>query len=221
VSRPARRSALIRGSALLLVLGAAVGSYVAFHGDPSGVGTGPVPLTRPSAPPPPKFDFRIASVKPLPTGKTKNIWTTAGAAAQNIRTTLNRLYITGFLDRAAWASGHYGGAWGLFTSEALPTARRDEGTLTLGAAAGRTYQAVTPNAGRLAVRVLMDRYGHPSTAVALVTFSARATQQNGRAMAVRSSGQFFLRPGARGWAIYGYQIRRDDAGLSAGAGATP
>jgi hypothetical protein len=213
VSRPARRT-LIRGSALVIGLGLAGGVFLAVHGDRAGS----PPATSPVAPKPqpspvPKFAFSLDAVKPIATGKKKDAGAIAHSAAQHIQQTLTRLYVTGFLDPNDWRSGRYTDAWRLFTSDAIAIARRDESTLTLGAQAGRTYDIVMPHAGQLAVRVLMDKYGHPSTAVAIVSFAARAEELNGDKAVIRSGGQYFLRPGPRGWSIYGYQVKRDDAGL--------
>jgi hypothetical protein len=60
------------------------------------------------------------------------------------------------------------------------------------------------------VRILIDPSGHPSTAVADVTFAARGTKTNGALAVIRSVGQYFLRPSPRGWSIYAYEVTRDD-----------
>jgi hypothetical protein len=221
MSRSARRTTLIRGSALLLVVGLAGGLYIGLRGDRTPTSVEVAPGSIPSAVTRTQFSFHLGAIRPIPTGRKKNAEPAARGAAQLVSATLDRLYDTGFLDPASWQHGTYGDAWRLFTSDALPTARADESTLTLGAHAGGRYQVVYPHAGHLAVRVLMDRYGHPSTAVAIVSFAARAMELNGQKAVIRSGGQYFLRPGPRGWAIYGYQVKRDDAGLSRMAAIQP
>ena len=203
----------------MIALGVLAGLYVAFHGNESRGGSAVSPAHA-SESPVPAFSFNLAKVQSIATGKKKHAMATAKAAAQHIEQTLDHLYVAAFIDPNAWRSGHYGEAWRLFTSDALPTARSDETALTLGPGAGRTFQSVAPHRGKLVVRVLMDRMGHPSTAVALVHFAARGLREGGPPAAIRSSGQYFLRPSPKGWSIYGYQVKRDD-GTVAVAGASP
>src|SRR5205085_10395880 len=129
-----------------------------------------------------------------------------------------------------WRTAHYGDAWRLFSGSVAGTVRKEEATLTLGARAGSRFDSVIPRTGRAAVRVLMDRLGHPLTAVAAVTFAARGMQTNGGRRLIRSAGHYFLRPARHGWAIYAFDVTRSDqpilpAGgsptLSPTAGASP
>jgi hypothetical protein len=205
-----RRLALI-GAALALI-GGGLGAFLALSGGSGeSSGGGSSPSASPSAEPVPHFSFALASVRALPTGSKQGVLKAAHAAAQRIHLTLDQLYVTGFIDPGAWRTGHYFRAWQTFTSDAVGTARRDESTLTLGTGAGRMFRAVRPHAGAMKVRILMDPSGHPSTAVADISFSAQGTMPNGRTDVIRSDGHYFLRPSPRGWSIYAYEVRRNDS----------
>jgi hypothetical protein len=171
----------------------------------------------------PRFDFHMRDVRPIPTGKTGEnggVYVAKKAAA-NIRSTLNRLYRTAYVDPNAWKTGRYGDIWSLFDHATLPKARSDLGTLTLGENAGSTYESVTPTLGKLSVRVLLDHAGNPSTAVAIVSFRATGDQMHGGIAAIHSKGQYFLRPAENAWSIYGYDLMRQDEPVAATAAGTP
>jgi hypothetical protein len=156
------------------------------------------------------FAFDIHSVRALEVVPKKGAARAAHAAASHIGTALDRLYGAAFLEPSAWRTGHYAAAWDVFTHQVIGQARRSEGTLTLGAHAGSTFASVEPGSGRLDLRVLTDRLGHPSTAVAAVSFAARGTEKSGRRDVIQSTGHYFLRPTPRGWAIYAFDVKRND-----------
>jgi hypothetical protein len=224
---------VLTGVGVIVVVGAALGVFFAVRGGGSGGTSAASGSPSPSATtaPVPSFSFNLASVHVLPTGTKKGVLRAAHAAATHIRTALDTVYATGFVDPRTWSTGHYGKAWGEFTKEAIGRARSDENTLTLGARADRVFTSVMPHTGRLDVRILIDPRGHPSTAVANVTFAARGTMRSGQHDVIRSNGHYFLRPRAHGWAIYAYEVTRDDAAepaptpsssaSSPSAGATP
>lgn len=204
-----RRTAVPSAIALFVALSAVATLTVVFLG--SGRGQGPPPAPTPSASPVPHFAFRVARVQPIPTGSKKTAGPAARAAAARIGHTLDSLYLAGFLDPNAWRRGSYGGAWRAFASEAVTQAQVDEPTLTLGPRAGAVFRSVRAHTAIARVRVLVDRLGHPSTAEAAVRFAARGVRADGVTQAIRSTGHYFLRPSARGWVIYAYDVKRDDA----------
>jgi hypothetical protein len=202
---------LFHAITVIVILCAAGGAFLAFeHREDASDRGSPSPGPSESGAPVPAFSFEVASVQPLPTGVKKGVAQATHAAATDIHETLDQLYVAGFIDPATWGTGHYHEAWQAFTSDAITTARNDEETLTLGARAGRMFSTVLPHAGSLRLRILIDPSGHPSTAVADVTFAARGTQTNGALAVIRSEGQYFLRPSPRGWSIYAYEVTRDD-----------
>jgi hypothetical protein len=189
--------------------GVAIGVFFAVHGGGTGRSAAAPNSHSPSAPAP-HFSFNLAKVRVMPTGKKKGAKQAAHAAAMDIRSTLDTVYATGFIDPRTWRSGHYGEAWRAFTKDAISRARSDAATLTLGTRAGSVFNSVEPHAGMLVVRILLNPKGRPKTAVANVGFAARASERSGHVIVIRSTGHYFLRPRAHGWVIYGYEVNRDD-----------
>ena len=195
---------------VVVVVGAALGLYFGLSGGGSAPPGTASPTSSPSASPVAGFAFDIASVRTLPVVPRKGVARAAHDAAPHIGTTLDRLYGAAFLEPSAWRTGHYADAWDVFTNQVIGEARRSEGTLTLGAHAGSTFASVLHGSGRLDLRVLTDRLGHPSTAVATVSFAARGNEKSGRSDVIQSTGHYFLRPTPHGWAIYAFDVRRGD-----------
>ena len=161
------RTTLFGGLSLFVAVAVGVAVFAVLSGG-SGSGRSAAGGGSPSASPTPapRFAFHIASVRVMPTGRKKGVKKAAHAAALDIENTLDTVYTTGFLDPRTWESGSYGGAWRAFTKEAIARARTDEPTLTLGARAGDVFTSITPHNGRLVLQILLDRKGHPSTAIA-------------------------------------------------------
>jgi hypothetical protein len=197
---------LVSGAVVLLLAFAAAGFFYLKDSDRTGT-PWRNPTERHAAVP--RFEFHVGSVRAIPTGEKGGIYIAKKAVA-NIRSTLNRLYRTAFLDPDAWETGQYGDIWTLFDHSTLPEARSDLATLTLGENAGSVYETVLPSRGRMRVRVLLDHAGNPSTAVAIVSFKASGDQTRGRLAAIHSKGQYFLRPAENSWSIYGYDLERQD-----------
>jgi hypothetical protein len=126
-------------------------------------------------------------------------------AGTKVRRTIERVFTAAFLDPGRPAS-----RWlGAFTGEArkLAWARRD--VLTIGPLRPAA-RSLRQTHGRLRVRVLLNRRGHPLTAYATVGFGAVGRVAAGRKLAVVSVGRFFLRPGSHGWVIYAFDVKRED-----------
>jgi hypothetical protein len=202
-----RRIAVIYGSVVTLVVVVVAAVLVLFHskGSPGPSATTPGPSSGPVVG---NFAFTVKRVRAVPTGATAGTTAAATAAAKRIERTMDSLYFTGYLDESAWRSGSYDAAWKLFSRDAQARARRDEGRLTLGSGAGSRYTSVTAGPNAAYVRVLMDRSGHPATAVVTVRFTAKAQGTGGTSSIIRSTGAYFLLPGHRGWSIAGYEVKR-------------
>jgi hypothetical protein len=210
---PQRKSSIVRisiiyGTILVVVLGVAAALLVLLHSnDSNGTPTPGGSSGASSAPPVGNFSFTIREVKVVPTGKTAGLKHQANAAAKSIERTMDALYFTGYLDPSAWQSGNYDDAWKLFAQQAQAQARKDEPTLTLGSDAGSKYSAVGEGPNTAFVKVLMDRAGHPATAVVKVKFTAKGTGKDGTSL-ITSSGDYFLVPGSGGWKITGYDVKQ-------------
>ncbi len=133
---------------------------------------------------------------------------------------LDDLYTNAFLDPTNWRDGDYEEIFALFSDEAAPAAREDVETLTLGAAAGDTYDTVTPTRGSLKFEVLFDQDGNPNTVDVVVTFTALGARTDGTYTAIRSTGHFFLTD-EDGWKITAFDVRRADRETQGPASPSP
>jgi len=195
--------------------------------------TGPV-VTPPSTVP--AFNFKVTKTEVFPTNATdpKKLQNQAGSVAKSVSGTLSDMYQWAFLDPSNRSDGSYDEVWNYFTDQMASKAEQDESTLTLGANAGDQFSDVQPGRGAMQVQVLTDKKNKPTTAVAIVKFTAHATGSDGSATTIVSDGQYFLAPASGGWRVTGYKVLRKDhqkaspnagaspsAGASASAGATP
>jgi hypothetical protein len=163
----------------------------------------------------PPFDFKLLAATAIPasaTVKASELKPVADRSAQEIATTLDRLYSLAFLDPSNWQKGDYQNVYGFFDlGKAQKIAQRDTTLLTLGSGAGTEFASVRPGAGTLKVRVLMDPSGNAFTAVAFAHFSARARDlKSGGDTLVVSSAQYFMHVQEGGWTIYAYRVERND-----------
>jgi hypothetical protein len=72
------------------------------------------------------------------------------------------------------------------------------------------------------VQVLTDNKNKPTTAVAIVKFTAHATGTDNTETTIVSDGEYFLAPASGGWRVTGYKVlRKDHAKTSPNASATP
>ena len=160
----------------------------------------------------PPFDFKVTKAIPfLVTDKDSTQF--AGRAqevANEVGKTMTALYTEAFLDPKNWRDGSYDDVWPAFDEGSRTSAEQDGETLTLGATAGDTYDKVTRPQGWVKVKVLLNKDDQPSTAVAIVKFTAYGTGKDGTFTQIVSNGQYFLRPNGDGWTVYAFQVRRGD-----------
>jgi hypothetical protein len=160
----------------------------------------------------PTFDFATGKVAAVTVAKDDGSGSQAAAdrTATAVTKTMTALYTEAFLDPANWRAGSYDNIWTLFDEGSRSTAQQDAETLTLGAAAGDTFDTVDQPRGRMTVRVLLDEKSQPVTAVAVVSFAAVGDRTDGKLTAIRSVGQFFLRPTSDGWRVSSFSVDRHD-----------
>ena len=168
--------------------------------------------------PVPEFDFLMR--KPEAFEVTPEHHRQLDGAAQDVAAAVNEqidlLYTAAFLDPNSWKEGDYQDAWVVFDEQAVSAAQEQAEVLTLGAAAGDTYQKVTPAKSKLTVNVLFDAEGEPNTAVAVVSFRAIATAKGGAsATEIVSEGQYFLQDLGDGWRVVSFDVDRADQEASA------
>ncbi len=163
--------------------------------------------------PVPEFDFVLG--KPSAFEVTQEHHTKLDHLAEDVAVDVNEqidlLYTAAFLDPNNWQDGAYDDVWDLFADQAAVSAQEQAEVLTLGTAAGKTFQKVEPDTGKLKVEVLFDAEGQPATAVASVRFRAIATAKGGAsATAIVSGGQYFLQDLGDGWQIISFDVDRAD-----------
>jgi hypothetical protein len=160
----------------------------------------------------PTLEFKIAKAAAVPTTQTaaKELSGAADQVATEVAQTMTDLYTAAFLDPGNWRENSYDDVWAMFEGGAQPTAEQSVATLTLGSTAGDVYEQMARPKGKVRVKVLTDADDRPTTAVAIVTFTAHATGKDGTLTLIVSKGQYFLQHGSDGWTIYSFSVGRDD-----------
>jgi hypothetical protein len=206
-----------RAAAFILLVLALVGGGVGFlllRGHGGEKPPGQVTDTGSPSAVTPDFDFKLLGSKPIPSSTStsaKDLKPVADESAQEIATTLTRMYSLAFLDPTNWQKGDYNNVFGFFDlGKAQKKAARDASLLTLGTDAGKLYETVLPTHGTLNIQVLMDPSGNAFTAVAIAKFAAAATLKSGGTSVVVSKAQYFMHIQEGGWTIYGYNVERND-----------
>jgi len=183
--------------------------------------SGPGPIETPGTNVP-AFNFKVTKTEVFPTNATdpKKLQSATASAAKSVSATLSDMYQWAFLDPGNRSDGSYDEVWNYFTEQMAPKAQQDEATLTLGPNAGDDFSDVQPGRGAMQVQVLTDKKNKPTTAVAIVKFTAHATGPDSSGTTIVSDGQYFLAPATGGWRVTGYKVLRKDHAKSS-SGATP
>jgi hypothetical protein len=172
----------------------------------------------------PAFNFKVTKTEVFPTNATspRKLQSAASSVAKTVSGTLSDMYQWAFLDPSNRSDGSYDEVWNYFAEQMAAKAKQDESTLTLGANAGDQFSDVQPGRGAMQVQVLTDKRNKPTTAVAIVKFTAHATGSDNSATTIVSDGEYFLAPANGGWRVTGYKVsRKDHAKTSPNAGTTP
>jgi len=161
----------------------------------------------------PELDFRVSpKTRVVATNDKADVdalQTLAEETGAEVTPILDDLYTAAFLDPGNWRDGDYEGVFGHFADGAVAAARESVETLTLGVGAGDVFEAVTPEKGSLAYRVLFDPDGKPDTIVVRVRFRALGERKDGTYVSIVSDGQFFLRD-VGGWKVTAFDVERSD-----------
>jgi len=189
-SRSGARRIVVVGSLLLLVAGGA-GLWWFLQGR--------------DAHPVPEFSFRIRRVTAASVGDTPSD-DTLQATAEEIRETLDALYVAGFIDPDEWEGGTFPAVIELFGPGTQERAEADLQALSLGDSFSE-IRSVEPALGTMSVRVLLDAEQRPVSAVAITRFVADGSDRSGQALLVRHRGSYYLAPDEDGrWVIVGYDV---------------
>lgn len=167
----------------------------------------------------PEFSFELGKVggAAATTGETAS-QEELDAAAQDVRETLDAMYVAGFIDPSKWENGRFPEVLEAFSQDAQRRAQRDLSNLTLGDDA-QQVASVAPDVGRLSIRFLVGEGGELDAAVAATSFAAGGELDDGRPLIVQHQGSYYLHPGDDGWEIVGYQVRGIVTSGSTGQGS--
>jgi hypothetical protein len=172
----------------------------------------------------PAFDFKAAKVTPIGTAEDADLSALqpkAEAAARATVPVLDDVFSGAFLDPNNWKDGSYDSAFEHF-SDAASASASGPGlpTITLGAAAGDTYDTVSPSKGSINFDVLFDRDGNAFSVAAHVKFYALAQRKDDTYVAIVSHGVMFLRNTGGSWQVVGFEMKRNDHETEAPAAST-
>jgi hypothetical protein len=153
----------------------------------------------------PEFSFELRQVKGAAVGGPPPE-ETLQEGGEAVRTTLDALYVAGFVDPGKWEDGTFPEALEQFDEVAAQQAEDDLQFLTLGDEATE-IRSIDPALGTLSIRFLVDAEENLTAAVATTKFVADGQYRDGEPLSVRHGGAFYLRPEEDGrWLIVGYDV---------------
>lgn len=141
-------------------------------------------------------------------------------AAEQIRETLDAMYVVGFVDYRKWQGGTFPELYDAFTDDIEARVRQDLANLTLGDDASQ-IDTVTPVSGRLSVRFLVDEESRPIAATAHAIFAADALAKDGGNVAIQHDGTYYMEPEGDSWLISAYDVEGIVARVAAPLQETP
>ena len=162
---------------------------------------GKTPLLRPETP---DFSFEFGKVGGSPIAdKASDL--ALKEAAEQVRETLDAMYVVGFVDKGKWEGGTFPALYEAFTEDLESRVRQDLANLSLGEDAAK-IDGVDPISGRLTIRFLVDAETELVAATARTIFSANATATDGGNVAIQHDGTYFMQPEDGRWLINGYDV---------------
>lgn len=193
---------------VVVLIAAAAAAYLLLTRDKdSGAGTntgpGDVEISRET----PEFDFEVRKVEAVVTeAGDKPNKSADQQVADSVAANLATFYQAAYLDPTNWSQGKYDSAFAFIDKEALPDAKKQADSLTLGD--GSSYKEVSPKPGTTSIKILLSPEGKPLTVNAQVTFGVLTTDDAGAQTTVASMGQYFLKPEGKNWKIYAWKIEQ-------------
>ena len=151
----------------------------------------------------PEFSFELERVKGRGTDGPGDPDALRGMA-EDIRSTLDAMYVAGFVDPGKWEGGRFPEVLEAFSGPAARQARRDLEDLTLGPTS-RRLELVQPKPGRLDVTFLLDGT-RPIAAVAFTTFRGVGEINSGGRLDIQHRGEYMMREVDGSWLIVGYDV---------------
>jgi hypothetical protein len=151
----------------------------------------------------PEFSFELERVKGQGTDGPGNP-DALRSTAEDVRSTLDAMYVAGFVDPGKWEDGRFPEVLEAFSGPAARQARRDLEDLTLGPTS-RRLELVRPEPGRLNVSFLLDGT-RPTAAVAFTTFRGVGELTGGGRLDIQHRGEYMMRVVDGSWLIVGYDV---------------
>jgi len=165
----------------------------------------------------PEFSFELERVKGVGPDGSGDAEVLQGPA-EDLRSTLDAMYVAGFVDPGKWEEGRFPEVLEAFSGDAARQARRDLEDLTLGPTS-RRLETVQPKPGRLKVSFLLDGT-RPIAAVAFTTFRGVGDLTSGGRLEIQHRGEYVMRVVDGSWLIVGYDVDGSLERTSTGGGGT-
>jgi hypothetical protein len=165
----------------------------------------------------PEFSFELERVKGQGPDGAGNAEALRGPA-EDLRSTLDAMYVAGFVDPGKWEDGRFPEVLEAFSGSAARQARRDLEDLTLGPTS-RRVETVQPKPGRLNISFLLDGT-RPIAAVAFTTFRGVGELTSGGRLDIQHRGEYVMRVVEGSWLIVGYDVDGSLERTSSGGGGT-
>jgi hypothetical protein len=128
-------------------------------------------------------------------------------AAEQIRETLDAMYVAGFVDDTKWRGGTFPEVYDAFVDDMEEKVRQDLPNLSVGEDATK-IGSVDPTSGRLSIRFLVDAEQELVAATARTTFAANAlANDDGGPVAIQHDGTYWMRPAGDTWLINAYDVK--------------
>ena len=194
----------------VVVVAAVVLGFVVFGGDAGGIIPG---LGGSPKPPTPEFAFDVTKVTPVATRnevKHSELQADAEAAADEVTTQMDALYLGAFLDPDNWLDGSYDSVWELFESSASTEAQAQVETMTAGTGAGDAFEQILPKKGTLKMKVLFDQKERAYSVVAITRFEAVGTGTDGDDVRMTSMGQYVFQKVDGAWRVVSFKVMRNN-----------
>jgi len=172
-------------------------------------------------PPPGKVDFQLKNSTFIATQLQGDIQAQkdgAKATAVAVRNQLDVLFDKAYVEPRSW--GDTGEIGNLFTDGAKAQLKDDVATITLGANAGDTYEAVDPGKSTVKVRTLTDPHGNALRSAADISFTGLAKHDDGTYTEITVTGTVFFVKDGDTWKIEGYRLDRTEKHAKAPAPAS-
>ncbi|HYJ61744.1 MAG TPA: hypothetical protein VE032_09815 [Actinomycetota bacterium] len=187
---------------LVAVLG--VGAYLLTRDGAVGL-----PILGDDGPATPDLAFAKVKVTADPTTDTQGKDIDVTAVGDQVTDLVTSFYQGVWIDPDVWDGGDYADVFDeVMTGNAPAEAEANLEALTLGEAAGDTYEFVDPEKSSLTIFVLTDGRDEPVQVIAQVEFAALAEHTDGTFTDIEQSASYFLALDDDDWRIISFDATR-------------